>query len=227
MDDFVEVLTLHGIPYNKCILRPTGEPLPPVSHHASFIPIRSYGYKPDPGDFAAYFQRVRALLSDIRLARAALQKGGIMWRIAMEHVPPAWAFSHADANGITRYGRTYSDSSSNEVLWFEDVDLEMEDLICGLYRIERSPGLWNVTENISWFPTPSIWEKSGYNLGCWTTDAESWFRSRIEGYIRGDSIPRNQSEWRSALRATRDTSVLRDTMDSYADGALRVDVGVV
>lgn len=70
----------HGIQFST--LLPV-KPLPPSVAPAITVPVRLPGYEFTEDDYYAYEQQRAALLSDPRIARAALLRGGIVWRLAV------------------------------------------------------------------------------------------------------------------------------------------------
>ncbi len=85
LDDFVEELCRYGVRFSMCVegnmvrLR--------QKRFQDAIPYRPVGFQPDLSDYAYYVRKRRALLEDPAVARAALMHGGLIWRIAMEHIP--------------------------------------------------------------------------------------------------------------------------------------------
>jgi hypothetical protein len=70
----------HGIQFST--LLPV-KPLPRLIGPVITVPVRLPGYKFTQDDYNAYEQQRAALLSDPRVARAALLRGGIVWRLAV------------------------------------------------------------------------------------------------------------------------------------------------
>ena len=58
-------------------------PLPRSVGPVITVPVRLSGYKFTIDDYYAYEQQRAALLSDPRVARSALLRGGIVWRLAV------------------------------------------------------------------------------------------------------------------------------------------------
>jgi hypothetical protein len=73
-------LLYHGIQF--CTLLPV-KPLLMSITPAITVPVRLRDYKFTEDDYYAYEQQRAALLSDPRVARAALLRGGIVWRLAV------------------------------------------------------------------------------------------------------------------------------------------------
>jgi hypothetical protein len=129
----VRYLMGQGIPFNT--LNPchtfspplTGPPPPPIS-----LGVRPIGYQPDAADYAAYEAARDHFLRSSR-ARAAILKGGIVWRLAMEFIGP----------GCVLTGPSDVASSEGQIFHFTDDTIFCEDilnddeldLICGVYRV--------------------------------------------------------------------------------------------
>src|SRR5208282_1210554 len=69
-----------GIRFHTLLLLPCIRPSPPAPVS---IPLRLSGYEFTSKDYHAYVQERSALLADTRVARAALLRGGVVWRLAM------------------------------------------------------------------------------------------------------------------------------------------------
>ncbi|KAJ7572612.1 hypothetical protein C8J56DRAFT_806080 [Mycena floridula] len=103
------------------------------------------------------------------IARAALQYGGLIWRLAV------------DANGpelltAERYLQDYQSTTLVE----EDINI-----ICGVYRVKTDSAVPNWS-NSSWFPKPNAWKKSAFDVGFWCPKAESWYGKEIESIAQGN-----------------------------------------
>jgi hypothetical protein len=70
----------HGVQFST--LLPV-KPLPRSIGPVITVPVRLLGYKFTQDDYYAYEQQRAALLSDPRVARSALLRGGIVWRLAV------------------------------------------------------------------------------------------------------------------------------------------------
>jgi hypothetical protein len=126
-------LLIHqGIPFRTLRL------LAPTSSSISFpvivktIPFRLSDYKFTPYDYASYLRERSATLSQPN-ARAALLSGGILWRIAQEHLSidaalegPSWVVTRQ------RVGQSFNDVASHRTYWDDSVDEDVSNSICGL-----------------------------------------------------------------------------------------------
>ncbi|KAK0468950.1 hypothetical protein IW261DRAFT_1296088, partial [Armillaria novae-zelandiae] len=80
--------------------------------------------------------------------------------------------------------------------WDEMLTDDQIDIICGVYKKSQTDRRVQLTEDVSWFPKPSVWKGCGLDVGFWSADAESWYQHRIARYIGGDFKCENQTQWR-------------------------------
>lgn len=159
--DIIAFLVHSGISWTASLKEPRHEPAPP--------PSRDTAWQPELASFAAYVHKRSELLKDPAIARAALMHGGLIWRLAKDHIdvpllppcPPRAHFSHQLPNGMYLH---YDQLSDDEI-----------DIICGVYHVAGT--------QLSWFPVPTTWSEC--NLGFWTADAESWYQSHVHRCMRG------------------------------------------
>ncbi|GJF00239.1 hypothetical protein PsYK624_165190 [Phanerochaete sordida] len=116
---------------------PTAAPAPAVPKRSesgwSGLGYREPDYRPTPLDFALYERSRRAILGRPH-GRAALMRGGIVWRLAYEDVDPQRVL----------FGPSDSGQKDVQLLGdvaYEDDRLSEEELfvICGVYRIYAVP----------------------------------------------------------------------------------------
>ena len=93
---------------------------------------RQFSYEPDAVDYLAYETRRDAFLSQPR-ARAALLKGGIVWRLAREHIHVEDVLN-GPSDDAHQYPKVLCTSDGRLV---EDDDLTEDELnlICGVYEV--------------------------------------------------------------------------------------------
>ncbi|KAK0189652.1 hypothetical protein F5146DRAFT_1199916 [Armillaria mellea] len=212
LDDFAEEMCRYGARLTMCVDDAVVGPC--RVHPQGAIPYRPVGFKPDLSDFAYYVRKRRALLEDPAVARAALMQGGLIWRIAMEHVPdPEFILSgpgnDMSNNGICHHLQATSNNNTSHRVWAEGLSEKQIDLICGVYRVYRSASSSTAfTQDLSWFPREHSFKNSGLDLGHWSADAEDWYQRRVQLYLNGDPKGRclNQAEWKSSVRLWRSTT---------------------
>ncbi|KAF9000164.1 hypothetical protein BDQ17DRAFT_1245869 [Cyathus striatus] len=137
--------------------------------------IVSHCYRFSLNDYASYLQRHAAFLSSPR-GRAALLMGGIVGRLACEHMSldgvlqgPSSAVTnqHIGVKYVNRSGLEFCDDALTE---------DKMDIICGAYHCYT--GKRNQIAVCSWWPLPKHWRKdsNGLNWGYWTPWNEVWYR---------------------------------------------------
>ena len=130
--DLARELLNRGIRFHTLLPLPCIHPSPPV---AVSVPIRLPGYKFTPQDYHAYVQERSALLADARVARAALLRGGIVWRLAMATL----CFDDvlrgpSVAATLYRQGVCFKTGDNSVELCDDGLSQPEYDIICGLYR---------------------------------------------------------------------------------------------
>ena len=124
-------LLYHGIQFCALLLVRS---LPLSVTPAITVPVRLPGYKFTEDDYFAYKQQRAALLSDPRVARAALLRGGIVWRLAVA------TLSFDDVlEGPTSTATLQRRGMVIRTIWLtcvSDDGLSQRelDIICGLYH---------------------------------------------------------------------------------------------
>jgi hypothetical protein len=123
----------HGIQFST--LLPV-KPLPRFIGPVITVPVRLPGYKFTQDDYYAYEQQRAALLSDPRVARSALLRGGIVWRLAVATL----SFDDVlegptTAATLQRRGIIVKTSSDDSTDLCDDGLSQLElDIICGLHH---------------------------------------------------------------------------------------------
>ena len=165
-------LLYHGIQF--CTLLSVRS-LPLSVTPAITVPVRLPGYKFTEDDYFAYEQQRAALLSDPRVARAALLRGGIVWRLAVATL----SFDDVlegptTAATLQRRGMVIR-TDDNLVDLCDDGLSQLElDIICGLYHCLTGSFFYTFLNRLltiifigqgtaytsrSWWPTDSHWQK--------------------------------------------------------------------
>lgn len=135
--DVARSLLERGVPFRTLLSLESGiQPVfnlgPPNPQYTRTIPIRLSGYVFGPRDYAAYLSQRSAILSQPH-ARAALLKGGIVWRLAKD-VLSYDAVLQGPSSSATIFREGYSVRFINSPELVDDDISEVElDLICGLY----------------------------------------------------------------------------------------------
>ncbi|KAI0337193.1 hypothetical protein BDW22DRAFT_1303692, partial [Trametopsis cervina] len=140
-------------------------------------------------DYARYEDIRDALLRSCQ-GRAALMRGGIIWRLAVEvigfdDVLFGPSGNHTRQDAVVMDGENFVDDELNQ---------HQLDLICGVYRIVKPP-----SNDVSWWPKENTWQESGMYVGYWTDVAEQWFQKRRSLIKEGGAQPLPASKWKTAL----------------------------
>lgn len=128
--DVARRLLKTGVPFNTFILSPLppAVALPPSLPSTPFpgLGVRFPGYKPDAADYISYQAQLGSFLRQPH-ARAALLKGGIVWRLAMEFLGPQDVLVGPSEQAFTRHQQSglYDDDLTDDEL----------NLICGVYKV--------------------------------------------------------------------------------------------
>jgi hypothetical protein len=133
MDDYhiVKHLLTRGIRFRT--LLPAALP-PPRDLPTIFTPFRLSGYVFNSRDYDVYIREREALLRNPRIARAALMKGGVIWRLVVASVSPSDVLSGPTAAiSLHNYGLALGESEHGQHLWDDFVSPEELDQICGTY----------------------------------------------------------------------------------------------
>ncbi|KAG2751383.1 hypothetical protein P692DRAFT_20727476 [Suillus brevipes Sb2] len=148
-------------------------------------------------------------------ARAALLRGGILWRLALHSL----SFNSLPSAliGLSRNAVPFGQMLTiNDITHFDD-DLSEEevDFICGTYYV--------YTKKLSWWPRPLAWAGSGLDVGFWSERCESWFQTRLENIRQGVSRrhdssdnngPVNNTHWKHGLKFNGATKKFKKNLDA-------------
>ena len=113
--------------------------LPPTIAPSITVPVRLFGYKFTVEDYHAYEQERAALLKDPRIARAALLRGRIVWRLAVAtmsfddvlHGPTI-------AATVFRRGNIFRTADNSIDLCDDGLSQAELDVLCGLHYCQNS-----------------------------------------------------------------------------------------
>lgn len=123
-----------GIPFNTYGPSPSPVPEPVV------YKLRKLGEKPDGvwdhHDYTEYEQRVSTFLR-LPHGRAALRRGGLVWRLAKEVLGRTGNDSAlaGPSPQVCQFGRSVTFDASRETVWDDALSIDEFDLICGVYLV--------------------------------------------------------------------------------------------
>jgi hypothetical protein len=130
--DICRQLLQRGIQFHTFLARNwTSDPRPIVGPP---LPVRLEGYKFTQRDYETYLSDFQHLLKNPRIARAALMKGGIIWRLVVSHVGFDNVFLGPTTN-VTLYSRGLCiDTDCGDTrLWDDDIADQELDAIVGMH----------------------------------------------------------------------------------------------
>jgi hypothetical protein len=122
-----------GIPFSTRLCVPPPYPTLRRGFHTNLgLGWRQQGYKPDYADYVAYATTRDSFLR-LPHARAALLKGGIVWRLAIE-VTGCFAALEGPSEHVLKHGAFITLPSGNQ-FWDDELSDAELDLICGVYKV--------------------------------------------------------------------------------------------
>jgi hypothetical protein len=151
------------------------------------------GFKVTPQLFHLWENTVRRTFrgrNGVRVLRTCLRCGGILWRLALEYGlrPNPDVISNALSEDAFQFRIGESFLFSNLNMWDDDLSVQEEDQILGLYRIARTRdvGAGQAAECMLW-PRSNGWKDTMFDIGCWTPRAEEWFMEHKRKYSTADA----------------------------------------
>ncbi|KAH9920995.1 hypothetical protein B0H21DRAFT_844338 [Amylocystis lapponica] len=198
-------LATRGSPFNT-FCRVTEDIYALHSPPRVYLGWREKGWKATPADYRQYEECRNDFFRQERV-RAALLKGGIVWRLAVESLGGTSLAMIGPSGDVARYGQILRPSSGNELYVDDDLSENETDMICGVYRV-YSQDTGHQTELASWWPRPSVWSGCGLDVGYWSQQCEEWFQKRLAHVRSGERSPIGSISWRPALRFYKPTPKL-------------------
>ncbi|KAI0338945.1 hypothetical protein BDW22DRAFT_1296247, partial [Trametopsis cervina] len=151
--------------------------------------VRQSDAKFSATDYARYEDVRDRLLRTFR-GRAALKRGGIAWRLALECVP----FDDVWMGPSGTYTRQDCVVIDEDLFVDDELNAHEIDIICGVYRVPNGGHI-----DASWWPKENVWNSSGMYVGYWTDVNEQWFRKRAAEIQGGAAQPIASQHWKSKL----------------------------
>ncbi|KAI0825474.1 hypothetical protein BC629DRAFT_1434124 [Irpex lacteus] len=167
------------------------------------IGIKPNGVELSIQDYKVYI-RMRDELLNGPAGRAALLRGGIVWRLAWGKCSVEETSEGPDVENEAAHARIAIERIGAET--YAEATLSLQDMyiIVGVHRISnhKTAGPASHASITSWWPTDETWSTSGYGTGYWTHAAEVWFQRRLRMLKEGKAKAMTQNEWRKSLRHT-------------------------
>ncbi|KJA26433.1 hypothetical protein HYPSUDRAFT_133061 [Hypholoma sublateritium FD-334 SS-4] len=173
--------------------------------------LRLSSYQFSVEDYRIYCHERAEILRSPRVARQALMRGGILWRLAMEHA----SFQDVLAGPTpmaTVYRQCRSFSGGRDGFCIDDVLTTHEmEVICGVYYVYTGQG--TQTAKKSWWPLPDLWDMLT-RQPFWQERSEVWFDKRLQELEIGSGLPLTTTQWRSRSKMN---SVVRRAIINNTD----------
>ncbi|KAG2121669.1 hypothetical protein BD769DRAFT_1361176 [Suillus cothurnatus] len=204
----------------------------PPSARRPLSELRTYslGYFRPPfkavyADYITYEQYRHEFMKEDR-ARAALLRGGILWRLALHSL--GFDILPSVLIGISQDAVPFGQmlSLNGETHFDDDLSEEEVDFICGTYYVYTNNGC---IEKLSWWPRPQAWAGSGLDVGFWSSRCEDWFQKRLENIRQGVSRrrdssdnngPVNNTRWKQGLKFNAATKKFKKNLDTACSNFL-------
>ena len=225
--DIARALLERGIPFRTLLpLRPI---TPSPSRSSPSPPIRLPGYKFTKDDYVAYLHQRAVILHGCR-GRAALLRGGILWRLAVQETSFDTVLGGpSSAVLVHRHGFSIQGHQSGDELWDDDLSENDVFAICGAYKCYTGtlystklyytdtwfPGIKDQTAIVSWYPLPSTFDNSGLCYDRWNESADVEFNQWVAA-IKGGGQPLPQHRWRDKIRSSGKARELKASAMSSA-----------
>jgi hypothetical protein len=93
-------------------------------------------YKPGLREYRHY-ERIRKEFCSLPRARAALTRGGIIWRLALESIgiPAKELVKNGPSQEVFTHGISVTNPQTSNILWDDELSEEEMDLICGVCQV--------------------------------------------------------------------------------------------
>ncbi|KAH6908072.1 hypothetical protein BKA70DRAFT_1372103 [Coprinopsis sp. MPI-PUGE-AT-0042] len=203
-------LVRKGICFNTLLPNPLRPPITTPSPAPERIPLRLPGYAFSKQDYDSYQQSRNILLAEGRL-RAALTRGGIIWRMAVAFLSPSDALSGPSASASM-----VVQSNHDGVVYVDDTLTPVEvQLLCGTYLCYSGSTEDEGTIR-SWWPLPDVFDVSGENYGRWTSYRENHYIARHKEIMEGKAQPLTGREWRDRMRGRSDLRRLHINFENHS-----------
>lgn len=179
--------------------------------HSRHLPERRSDHCFDSRDYQEYLHTLEGLLTEPRM-RAAILRGGVVWRIAYPFVG-----LEPVLRGPTYQQGWVTQDDHNEDLYIDD-DLTPTELklIVGTYKCWT--GLGAQTTLKSWWPPVEAFEgpKCGENYGVWNDFRERWYEDRRSKLLAGKVQPLTTEEWKKTMKGRREITSWKKNVHAEA-----------
>jgi hypothetical protein len=207
------VHVIHRVPvYDAAQLLPHRQlqTLPPYM----FAPKKEYTLKDTGANGTAslnilYIREVTKLLQQEN-ARAFLERGGLVWRIALEFGGSRlWQDVFKGPSVFCVDARIGERSPDVGFIGETIIDSELDLLLGVLYKPESS------SYAKSLFPPCAMFEQSPHWMGIWTADNEDWFQKILEQLHEGKLKAQPRHYWRSTAGRSNKKTITNEIAESF------------
>ncbi len=214
MCDYQIALALldQGSPFRTVLQVPRFTLKPPVCG----IPrLRLSTYKFSADDYKLYCHERAELLRNPRIARQALMRGGIMWRLAIENASIQDVLAGPTATATTQHQCMSWTSKSGKFYIDDTLSTHEADVISGVYHVYTGKiqilivytaethlpftGQGTQIATRSWWPPMDLWATL-VRQPFWHKRSETWFESRAKELDSGQGLPLTNTQWRARLK---------------------------
>ncbi|EJC99815.1 uncharacterized protein FOMMEDRAFT_22875 [Fomitiporia mediterranea MF3/22] len=159
----------------------------------------------------SFLKAADLLLNNHRVARAALMRGGVIWRITIEIVMKSLVLDGPSQEALDAVMDCVSLDGKTVETWYDDsLTLEEEYTILGVFRSSNEKS--HKSEKL-WSFWPIMFSKCSVDAHYWTKYNEDWFLKRKQALLDPSSLllaeQRNfkplhfQAEWRDKLQGQK------------------------
>ncbi|KAF8831592.1 hypothetical protein HHX47_DHR1000368 [Lentinula edodes] len=239
-EDIIKCLIEEGISFNTLMAsHPPRRSLSMPFHKPAVLGFRPVGFVPTLQDYCSYELVRNDFLRSAR-GRSALLAGGIIARLARGIVDVNDVYDGPTGHALNEGEQALCVWEAGQACAFWDDKLTDEemDLICGSYEV--ATGSYSFPSNLiliqksmhlgfisregkqqtaikSWWPRSGSWRSCGLNCGYWSSDAEDWFRNRLDQILKS-TVPMalmTSQEWHGRLKFQR-AHTLSNQNDGFA-----------
>lgn len=172
----------------------------PAPHERS-LPDRRSNHNFHPRDYQEYLRVLEGLFTDPRM-RAAVLRGGMIWRIAYSFV----GLEPVLKGPTYRQGLVLQNDLNSDLYVDDDLTPTELRLIVGTYKCWT--GLGTQTTLKSWWPPVEAFEgpKCGENYGVWNDFRERWYEERRSKILAGQAQPLTTDDWKRKLKGRKEVT---------------------
>ncbi|KAJ3553571.1 hypothetical protein NP233_g12613 [Leucocoprinus birnbaumii] len=222
-------LVRSGVPFRtlqeECLLTPTST----LQELPSQPSLRIDDHTFDTNDYKFFLKRCESVFATTR-GRAALLRGGIVWRLAVDYIPASLAVSGPSGLYSNPQYMFKAMDSSGIVYVDDELTTEEYDVICGLYRYLPTKKAKHET-HLSWFPSLSLFENCRLNIRRWSQQCEELYQHRVAA-LQGKDVssdkwraPFSSTEWKKHIRGYTESRNAYQELEKQSAAFIVTEVG--